>query len=101
LLACDCERSNETTLTQAFTLISGDDLNGRIAQTGNRLERIAKSDITASEAVTELYWTALSRPPTAEELSSTVNAIESADRLTVLQDLAWALLNAKEFVFRR
>ena len=38
ILACDCERSNETTLKQVFVLI-GDGLNERLADPANRLHR--------------------------------------------------------------
>lgn len=101
LLACECERSNETTLKQALVLIGDEDLNERLAKPGNRLERWARSDRPAGEIVRELYWTTLSREPSAEELSSAETLLTSTgDRFVVLQDLAWALLNSKEFLFR-
>ncbi len=43
ILACDCERSNETTLKQAFVLM-GDGLNQRIGATDNRIRRLAAFD---------------------------------------------------------
>jgi hypothetical protein len=102
LLACECERSNETTLSQAFTLISGAGLNERLAREGNRLDRLARSSRSPAELIDELYWHALSRPPGDGELQAGVELLASSgDRFTALQDLAWALLNAKEFVFRR
>jgi hypothetical protein len=101
LLACECERSNETTLAQAFALISGSGLNERLGRAGNRLDRLAKSNRPAAEIIDELYWTALSRPPGEAELSIGVELLNSSDdRFLALQDLAWALLNAKEFVFQ-
>jgi hypothetical protein len=102
LLACECERSNETTLSQAFVLIGGPGLNQRLAQSGNRLDRLSQSPQVDAEVIDELYWTALSRPPTDAEMSAAIDLLSATpDRFVALQDLTWALLNAKEFVFRR
>jgi hypothetical protein len=52
--------------------------------------------------VRELYWTALTREPTSEELGATTEHMEKAkDRRQALEDVAWGLLNAKEFVLRK
>ncbi len=102
ILACDCERSDETTLKQAFVLI-GEGLNERLADPQNRLTRLAASSLSDQEVVAELYWTALSRPPGERERDAALRCIAEAggDRAAALQDIAWALLNAKEFLFRR
>ena len=102
ILACECERSNETTLKQVFALI-GEGLSDRVAASGNRVERIALSALTDDQAVEALYWEALSRAPSDQERIAAIAAINESedDRLIVLQDLTWALLNAKEFLFRR
>lgn len=102
LLACECERSNETTLSQAFVLIGGQSLNDRLARSDNRLAELAHSELSNAEIVNQLYWSALGRSPTSEESSAALAVFAATvDRLTALQDIAWALLNAKEFVFRK
>jgi hypothetical protein len=100
LLVGECERSNTPTLAQALTLISGRDLNERLAQPDGRIHRLAKSDRPAAEAVDELFRAALCRAPNSDERRAALDRIAQTDRLTGLQDTAWALMNSKEFVFR-
>jgi hypothetical protein len=102
LLACECERSSETTLGQTFQLISSPEINALLTDKENRLTALLSSGQSNAGMVDELYWTALSRPPTARESATAVKLLdESTDKRAVLEDIAWALLNAKEFVLRK
>ncbi len=101
LLSCECERSSETTMSQAFNLVSGPEINELLAAPDNRLQKLIAAGKDAREIITELYWHILSRPPTQAELlefSARVGKAES--QRTAYEDIAWALLNAKEFIFR-
>jgi hypothetical protein len=101
LLACECERSNETTLGQTFQLISSPEMDTLLADPNNRLSRLLAGRSSDADLVTELYWTALTRPPGKPELTRAVELLRtSTDRRRALEDLTWALLNAKEFVLR-
>lgn len=105
LLACACERSDETTLKQAFVLLSGGDLQARLESRENRLSSwasdLSAGSVTSSVVVERLFWTILNRPPTAEEATTAAAMLDApSDRFRTLQDLAWALLNTKEFLFR-
>jgi hypothetical protein len=106
LLTCECERSNDTTMSQAFQLISGPTINSMLSHANNRLTQLLKSGKSDGEMVEELYWAALSRAPHASETERAVSLLEHArsnqkERRLVLEDLAWALLNCKEFVLRQ
>ena len=102
LQSCDCERSDETTLGQTFQLVSGTLINRLLTTRGNRLDALLTSPRSAREMITELYWIVLTRPPVDEELSVTVQLLEkSADRRSVLEDIAWGLFNSNEFLLRR
>jgi hypothetical protein len=101
LLACECERSNETTLGQTFLLIAGEDIQARLADDQGRLKQWADSQRPPPELIVELYWTALGRAPSATERAACEQVLQQEpDRFTALQDMTWALLNSKEFVFR-
>lgn len=101
LLACECERSNEPTLSQALTLVGGPGLNRRLAADANRLTQLLSADLSPEAIVDELFWAALVRPPTADEKASAVEAFAAAATpREAAEDLAWALVNAKELLFR-
>jgi len=102
LQSCDCERSDETTLGQTFQLVSGSLVNRMLATNGNRLEELLNSKRPTGEIVAELYWTALTRSPTADELRATTEFLDTAkNRRSALEDAAWGLLNSHEFLLRR
>ena len=94
-------------MSQALQLVSGPTLNDLIAQKQNRLGQWLKQNSKPDQWVEELYWHALSRPPSAEEQTMALRLFEGSSpdnlsqRRAVLEDLAWALLNSKEFVFRK
>ena len=100
-MSSECERSCETTLSQSLELIRGDGLTARLTAAGNRLEQLADGEEPDADVVESLYWWALSRPPNGEELDACLQLIARRnDRARALRDIAWALLNTKEFVFR-
>lgn len=101
LLACECERTDEPTLGQALSLVGGEGLNRRLRRDDNRIGRLLVDADDPAAAVDSLYWTALTRPPSSAELETALEWIaEIGDARTFLEDLAWALLNAKELLFR-
>ena len=102
LLACECERSSETTLGQTFQLISSPQINSLLTHKDNRITALLASGKPDADLIAELYWTALSRPPTTPESANAIRLLkESSDKRGALEDIAWALLNAKEFVLRK
>ena len=61
----------------------------------------ARSRKADAEIITEFYYAALSRPPSSAELKFAETYIEEfQDRRRGLEDIAWALMNSKEFVFQ-
>jgi hypothetical protein len=102
LLSCDCERTNETTLGQAFQLISGPTVAALLAAGDNRIGTLIDEGKSDEQIVQELYWSALTRPPAGDELAGMTGHVgRSGDRRKALEDVAWALLNSKEFVLRK
>ncbi|HZY88828.1 MAG TPA: DUF1553 domain-containing protein, partial [Gemmataceae bacterium] len=102
LLTCECERSEATTLAQAFQLITGRLLNRMLSEPDNRVGRLLASGKPLPDVIDELYLTALSRPPAPQERQRALDLVRrSKDRRAALEDLVWGLVNAKEFLLRR
>jgi hypothetical protein len=102
LQACECERTGEPTLSQAFQLVSGPLVNELLTRRDNRFGKLIGSGRSTAEIVDELFWTALSRPPTDEELRSSVALADSpGDRRAHLEDLLWGLINSNDFLLRK
>jgi hypothetical protein len=101
LLSCECERSEETTLAQAFQLISGPTLADMLERDDNVIDGWLKSKLTNEQILDELYLRSLSRPPGAAERAGMIAYLERAkDRRAGLEDVFWAVLNSKEFLLR-
>lgn len=101
LLSCECERSEEPTLSQALSLVGGASLHARLQQADNRVGQLLKAELSDAERIDELFWSALSRPATETEQKTLLAELERSDNpRAVLEDLTWALLNAKELLFR-
>lgn len=102
LQSCDCERTDDTSMAQAFELVSGELVQELLISSQGRIHKAAAGKQPDSEVVTDLYWAALSRKPTGEELAAAVNHIKSSgSRRSGIEDVAWAVLNSNEFLFRR
>jgi hypothetical protein len=101
-LSCECERSDDTTLAQAFQLLSGGVINRMLEESNNRLGKALDRGQPLAETVDELYLAALCRPPTAEERHKILALIERAtDRRSALEDVLSAVISSKEFLLRR
>jgi len=89
-------------LSQAFQLVSGPLLNDLLSRRNNRLGPLVDSSRPTVEIVDELFWTALSRPPTDDELRNSAALVDSSgERRSHLEDLLWGLVNSNDFLLRK
>ena len=99
---CSCEVKMEPNLSQALHLLNGDAVNNRI-QRGRVVQNLQKEGKKPDEVIKSLYLRTLSRPPTDVESSRLNNVLseakEPAEVTQVLEDIFWALLNSKEYLF--
>ncbi len=96
---CTCEVVMEPNLSQALHLINGSTTNQKIRQ-GKLIDKLLEQGKDHAQVVDYLYRAALSRPPTQAESQRVLGLIETTEnKKQALEDVFWALLNAKEFMF--
>jgi hypothetical protein len=102
MVTCQCERSNEPSLVQALHLSNGETILNKLAAKEGKVEALMKSGLPNYRMIEELYLSALSRYPTDHELSQLLAVLNEApddERRAVLEDVFWAVLSSREFLF--
>ena len=100
-LACECERESDGNLAQALQLINGPTVNEKIRDPKNRLGKLLGGKLSDDEVLTDLYYAALSRTPTDDEKKLALGHVaKGADKRKAWEDVLWALINTREFLFR-
>jgi hypothetical protein len=101
LLTCECERTDEPSMVQVLHLSNGDTINEKLAEKGNRIDKVLAAGTANDRIVEDAYLSTLSRFPTSSEKEQLVKALAEApaeERRIVLEDLYWSLLSSKEFL---
>jgi len=95
----ESERRSDFSLPQALNLINGKTVADTLADPKGRVAKLVLSGKSDAAMVEELYLAALSRLPNAEEAERGVKYLAGGSRATRAQDLLWALLNSKGFLY--
>jgi hypothetical protein len=98
---CECERSNEPSISQALHLMNSSEVMEKIHSRTGRARRLADRSLPPEAVIDELYLAALSRFPRDTERALLIQAFarEGSNRRTAIEDVMWALLNTKEFLY--
>jgi hypothetical protein len=100
-LACECEREGDSNLAQALQLINGPAVNDRLRNATNRIGKLIAAKKTDREILDELFLVTLTRPPTDSESQAMLSHVTAQmDKRRAWEDVHWALINSKEFLFR-
>jgi hypothetical protein len=97
--ACECERRSDFSLPQALNLVNGATISDAVADPKGRVATLVLSGKSDPAIVDELYLAALSRMPTVQERERGVHYLAGGARALRAQDLLWALLNSKGFLY--
>ena len=100
VVVCECERSTSASMSQALLLMSGTQLQRKVADPAGRVARLVKEKASTSALVEELYLASLGRKPDDGEMKAASDSITQAGNAREgAEDLLWALLNCREFQF--
>ncbi|HKB39099.1 MAG TPA: DUF1549 domain-containing protein [Gemmataceae bacterium] len=100
-LACECERESDSNLAQALQLINGPTVNDKLRAPTNRVGKLLAKKLADKEILNELYLATLSRLPNAGEVEAALGHVaKNANKRSAWEDVHWALINSKEFLFR-
>jgi hypothetical protein len=101
--ACECERVSEANLAQALHLLNSDEVQGKLSRGGGRADQLAKDMRPEAEKIDELFMWAFAHKPTAEqrEVALAHIAKHGMNKKLAYENILWALINTKEFVFNQ
>jgi len=110
--ACECERTQEASLAQALHLLNAKDIQDKLASEAGAAAKLAADPRADEEKLRELYVAAYSRAPEANELALARAHLEkprkgadgklldpAQSKRLGYEDIVWAILNTKEFLF--
>ena len=99
-VVCQCERADTPTIGQLLHLMNAKGIQDRIANKDNRLGKLLASGKSDPEILNALYLGTLGRMPSArEKMVALLDVDLGKDRRIAWEDIQWALLNQKEFLF--
>jgi hypothetical protein len=97
---CECARSNGASLSQVLHLANSPEIEDKVASGQGRVTKLVQDKTPPEKAIEELYLAAYARYPSAEERTKTLAYVQGQkDLRRGLEDVVWALLNSREFMF--
>lgn len=89
-----CERDAQPDMAQTMHLISGSTLQGKLSKAQLDLA------LTDDQLLEQIYLRSLVRLPSPAERAAVLGLVKTGDRRKAYQDLLWAILNSKEFLYQ-
>ncbi len=100
--ACECERSQGANLAQSLHLLNSSEVHEKVSSPTGRAARLAHDPSRSTEdKMRELYRWVYAREPEREEVGVAETHLQKHpnEPQRAWEDIVWALLNTKEFLF--
>ena len=110
--ASDSSRKTEATVSQSLAMINSSDIQKRISYSAGRANSMSKSKVALETQIKELFLHVYSRYPTEKEQKFASDYIRTKVKVAgknagnqirfkkeAIEDILWALINTKEFMF--
>lgn len=99
-LACECDRPADN-LASALHVLGGEGLQKKVQEPRNRLGRLLAAKASEREMTDDLFLAVFARLPTDKEREQVAaHLLAHEHKRSAWEDVLWALLNSKEFLFR-
>jgi len=102
-ITCECGRSNQPSMIQVLHIANGDSINGRLREKNNRITEMLAKGLKDGAIIDEVYLLCLSRLPTQREkteFEKLLSTVSGKERRLVIEDLFWAVMSSREFLFQ-
>jgi hypothetical protein len=99
---CECERTAEPCVTQALHVPNGETINTKLASDEGIVAKEAASGASPQELIDHAFLASLSRTPTDAErkrFAASLQTNDAKEKRLALEDIYWALLSSREFLF--
>jgi hypothetical protein len=102
--SCECERIDTANLAQHLHLMNSSEVIGKVSSpTGRAAVLSADTSLSKEQKVRRIFLLVYSRAPKARELALALRHLSGAktpgEEKALLEDLLWALINTKEFMY--
>jgi hypothetical protein len=110
--ACECERAQEASLAQCLHLLNAKDIQEKLSSKTGRAAQLSADSRSDEDKIRELYLSVYCREPDSGEIALARAHLDKprkttdgkpidpvAAKLQGYEDILWAILNSKEFLF--
>jgi hypothetical protein len=102
--SCECERIDTANLAQCLHLMNSGEVTGKVSSPAGRAATLAAdATLSPTQKILQIFLLVYSRAPKARELELALRHLSRAkdrnEEKAILEDLLWALINTKEFMY--